>query len=111
MTEGTQSGRLRRSAPFIASAAFGVLIAYLLVVYYVFPVDPDVVTPAVPQVVGVNYDEAERKLMEAGFTVARGEVRSVKGMAAGVVVEQIPQAGTRQPAGTKITLHMNGSSR
>jgi beta-lactam-binding protein with PASTA domain len=95
----------------MAAAASGVLIAYLLVVYYVFPVDPDVVTPAVPEVVGVKFDEAERKLLEAGFAVTRGEVRNVKGMAAGVVVEQIPRGGTRQPAGTKVTLHMNASSR
>jgi beta-lactam-binding protein with PASTA domain len=102
---------MRRVAPFVASGAAGVLVAYLIVVYLVFPIDPDVATPVVPSVTGVTFDAAEQKLTQLGFTAERGEVRRARGKAADIVLEQEPPAGMRQRAGSRIVLHVSAPPR
>jgi beta-lactam-binding protein with PASTA domain len=106
----------------------GVVLAYLFVALYVFPVDP-MATPLVPNVVGDTYEDAEQKLLQAGFTVERGDVlppaggaeptkppagaRSGggnSGSAPSKVVQQAPEAGTRQRVGTKIVLATGGGA-
>jgi beta-lactam-binding protein with PASTA domain len=107
--EGKKSGGLLRSSlPFMLAVVIGVFIAWLVVVLYIFPVDPDVATPVVPSVVGDAFDEAEQKLTSAGFVAERGDVRDVKGTDTGKVIEQVPGAGTRQAAGSRIILHIGG---
>ena len=102
---------VRRAAPFIGAAAAGVVLAYLVVVFLVFPVDRDIAAPLVPSVIGDTFDAAERKLMELGLVAERGDARAMKGSAAGVVLEQVPAAGTRQRAGSRIVLHVTASSK
>ena len=109
--ENQPHGRLRGAAPYIVATLLGVVIAYLVVVLYIFPVDPDTATPEVPSVVGVSFEEAEKTLTDAGFVAVRGEIRagSAKGDTVARVLEQVPSAGTRQQVGSKVTLHTGGA--
>ena len=108
------SGRRRplpKAVPYLIAAATGILLAYLVVVIFIFPVDPDVVTPEVPMVVGETFDAASTKLANAGFLATQGEVRKVKAGAPGTVLEQVPAGGTRQKVGSKIVLHTIAPSK
>lgn len=57
----------------------------------------------VPDVTGITYDEASKKLEEAGFKVNKNEIYDVDA-AAGTVIGQTPGAATSQMVGSKILL-------
>ncbi len=102
---------LPKAVPYLIAAAIGVLLAYLVVVIFIFPTDPDLVTPEVPTVVGETFDGASTKLANAGFLATQGEVRQVKSGAPGTVLKQVPAGGTRQRAGSKVLLHTIAPSK
>jgi len=57
----------------------------------------------VPQVVGDSQDEAEQKIIDAGFTfVVRTQVTSSK--APGTVIQQDPEQNSLRAAGTRVTI-------
>jgi beta-lactam-binding protein with PASTA domain len=107
----TRGRSVKTALPYIVAAAIGVLIAYLVVVVYVFPVDPDVVTPAVPSVVGETFEAASTKLANAGFLAAQGDVRKSSTGVPGTVLEQSPAGGTRLKVGSKVLLHTIAPSK
>ena len=105
---GGATGRghaFRKVLPWLTAAAIGMLLAYMVVVLYVFPIDPDLVTPEVPAVVGDTFEAASSKLAGAGFMATRGDVRKSKSGAPGTVLEQDPAGGTRHKVGSKVILH------
>ena len=60
-------------------------------------------TKAVPKVTDLKFDEAKKKLEDAGFQVARKD-KDDKSKPADTVVAQDPPADSRKPAGTQVTL-------
>lgn len=96
--------RTRRLLPYLITAAGGFLLAYLFVFFFVFP---DELVPdegEMPNVVSLYYDDAVRRLREQGFDGTRGEERFHPTSPEGVVLEQDPPGGSRQPRGTTVTL-------
>jgi beta-lactam-binding protein with PASTA domain len=121
--DGGAAGRFsfRPALPFVIASTTGVVLAWLLVALYVFPVDPSA-APEVPNVVGDSFEDAQLKLLQAGFTVERGGTGDTltrsqppkanaagKGNAPDKVAQQKPEAGSRQRVGTKIVLYTGGS--
>ncbi|HEY0971474.1 MAG TPA: PASTA domain-containing protein [Gemmatimonadales bacterium] len=94
----------RRLLPYLVVAAGGFVIAYLIVFLFVFPTRlvPD--DADVPNVVGLYYDDAVRRLRLAGFDGTRGEERYHNTAPEGAVLEQDPAGESRQPRGTRIVL-------
>lgn len=95
---------LRRALPYLVAAAGGFLLAYLVVFFFVFPTAlvPD--EGDLPDVVGLHVDDAVQRLRESGFDGAQGEGRFHASAPEGVVLEQSPPAGSRQPRGAVATL-------
>ena len=95
---------LRRALPYLVTAAAGFLLAYLVVFFFVFPTAlvPD--EGALPDVVGLHVDDAVQRLREAGFDGTQGESRFHASAPEGVVLEQSPPGGSRQPRGAVATL-------
>lgn len=95
---------LRRALPYLVTAAGAFLLAYLVVLFFVFPsaLVPD--EGALPDVVGLHVDDAVQRLREAGFEGTQGESRFHASAPEGVVLEQSPPGGSRQPRGTVATL-------
>jgi eukaryotic-like serine/threonine-protein kinase len=104
-------GGARRALPYAVVAAFGFLVAYLIVAFFLFPVEiiPD--DEVVPNVVGSSYEEASQRLSAAGFRAARGETRMHATVPARTVLEQAPAGGSRQRSGTVIVLHLSSGPR
>jgi beta-lactam-binding protein with PASTA domain len=117
VTAAAKSSRSKRRSgfrgalPYVVAAAAGALAAYLIVVLYVFPTDPDLVTPVVPSVVGEPFEAAATKLSNAGFLATQGEARPSKAGRVGTVLEQVPAAGTRSKVGSKVVLHTVAPSK
>jgi beta-lactam-binding protein with PASTA domain len=59
----------------------------------------------VPSVVNIPYDEAERRLRNEGFGVVRVDVDS--NLAAGIVTDQNPSAGSESSRGSTVTLEVS----
>jgi serine/threonine-protein kinase len=59
----------------------------------------------VPSVVNIPFDEAERQLRNAGFGVVRVDVDSP--LAAGIVTDQNPSAGSESSRGSTVTLEVS----
>ena len=99
--------RTRRLLPYLITAGSGFLLAYLVVYFFVFPVGlvPD--EGELPNVVSLYYDDAVQRLREAGFDGTRGEERFHGTIPAGLVLEQDPPGGSRQPRGTQVSLDVS----
>ncbi|MGH2901836.1 MAG: PASTA domain-containing protein [Solirubrobacteraceae bacterium] len=72
-----------------------------------FIVFPSGVIPGdakVPNVAGLTFDDASRRLAEVGFRAARGDSRFHGGAPKGTVLEQDPRPGTRDAEGATVTL-------
>ena len=57
----------------------------------------------VPGVTEISYEDAENRLKASGFSVTRAETWSDT-VKEGIVVEQMPEAGSRVPSGTNVTI-------
>lgn len=95
---------LRRALPYVVTAAAGFLLAYLVVLFFVFPTAlvPD--EGDLPDVVGLHVDDAVQRLREAGFDGTPGDSRFHATAPEGVVLQQSPPGGSRQPRGAVATL-------
>ena len=101
----------RRFLLYAIVAALGFLSAYLIVAFLVFP--PQLVPDdrPVPNVVGLEYDEAARRVAAAGFKAAPGETRFSAVAPKNTVLAQTPPAGARDVGGATVTLDVSGGSR
>ena len=97
-------GRMRAVLPYSIAAASGFLLAYVVVFFFVFPARlvPDDAT--VPDVKGLPFDAAARRLRQAGFEAKKGEERYHATVAAGAVLTQTPPATSSLPRGTMVTV-------
>lgn len=109
----TRTRRVRKGGPlpFLTAGLAGVLLAYLFVSFVIFPPAPAETELAVPNVVGSDYDQAVSILEKAGFSAERADAQGKAPRKAATVTRQDPEGGTRRPAGTRVTLHMDGAAK
>lgn len=104
-------GRARASLPYFVMAAAGFILAYLLVAFVVFPRQLISDDSRVPSVIGMAYDDANKRLENAGFRVTTREQRYHESAPEGSVLGQVPPAGSREPRGTTISLDLSRGPR
>jgi eukaryotic-like serine/threonine-protein kinase len=95
---------LRRSLPYAVTIIGGFLVAYLLVAFVVFPSGFVPGDAKVPNVTGMQYDEANKRLAGVGLKAQRSPGRPDPTTPKGIVLEQDPRPGLRAEEGATITL-------
>lgn len=96
---------LLRTHLIIAGVAF--TIAWLIVALVLLPDTGPAPGAVVPPVVGLRFDEAERKLAEAGLKAALGETRPSLTAPRRYVLAQTPAAGTAVGPEVVVTLDVS----
>lgn len=96
--------RLRRSLPYAIAIIGGFLLAYLVVAFFVFPSGVIPRDIRVPNVTGLSFDDASRRLAERGLRGMKGEERFHGASPKGTVLEQTPSAGSTDVEGASVTL-------
>jgi len=101
----------RRAFPYLIAAAGGFLIAYTAVFLFAFPAEvlPD--DGILPNVVGKTFEDATVALTKAGFPAQQGETRFSRTVAANIVLQEEPPAGSRQKRGTNVVLALSGGQK
>jgi serine/threonine-protein kinase len=101
----------RRLLPYLVAAAGGFLSAYLVIFFFVFPSSLVPNDQRVPDVLGLLYDDAARRLTTAGFEAARGEEVQHAAAPKSTVLRQDPVAGELQPKGMRVILDVSAGQR
>src|SRR5438132_5817415 len=101
----------KKAFPYVIVAAGGFLIAYLAIFLFAFPAEVVPDDAVLPNVVGMNFDDASTELDKAGFHAQQGETRFHKTIRAGVVLQEDPPAGSRQKRGIDVVLAISGGQR
>jgi beta-lactam-binding protein with PASTA domain len=101
----------RRAFPYLIAAVGGFLIAYVAVFLFAFPAEvlPD--DGILPKVVGKTFQDASATLQKTGFVAQQGESRYHKDIAANIVLQQDPPAGSRQKRGTTVVLALSAGQK
>jgi len=101
----------RRAFPYLIAAAGGFLLSYAAVFLFAFPAEvlPD--DGILPNVVGKTYEDAAALLQKAGFSAQQGESRFHKSIAANIVLQEDPPAGSRQKRGTNVVLALSAGQK
>ena len=99
--------RTRRVLPYVIVGGAGFLIAYLVVFFFIFPAPVVPSEGPVPDVMGVAYDEAARRLTDAGFRADTAEQTWSGTAGRGVVVGQRPRPGEVQERGALVLLDIS----
>src|SRR5579884_1975306 len=94
----------RRSLPYAVAIVGGFLIAYLIVAFLVFPSGVVPGNAKVPNVTGLQFDDASRRLEAVGFKASRGDEEYRDATPIGTVLSQDPAPGAKEPEGTSVTL-------
>ncbi len=97
-------GGLRRSLPYAVAIVGGFFVAYLVVAFAVFPSGVIPGDAKVPNVAGLGFDEAAKRLAEVGFQAQRGESRFSASVPKETVLEQEPRAGAHDVEGATVKL-------
>lgn len=103
--------RARRFLPYAIAATAGFIVAYLVVALFIFPSEIVPTDEIVPNVVGLEYDEAVQRLSASGFRPAAGEQRFHAAVPRMSVLEQSPAAGTREQRGARVVLTISGGQQ
>jgi len=101
----------RRAFPYLIVAVGGFLIAYLAIFLFAFPAEVVPDDGILPNVVGLNFADAQATLEKAGFHAQQGETRFHKTIREGVVLQEDPPAGSRQKRGIDVVLAISGGQR
>jgi serine/threonine-protein kinase len=101
----------RRAFPYLIAAVGGFLLAYVAVFLFAFPAEvlPD--DGILPKVVGKTFEDASAILQKTGFVAQQGESRFHKSIAANIVLQQDPPAGSRQKRGTSVVLALSAGQK
>jgi serine/threonine-protein kinase len=101
----------RRAFPYLIAAVGGFLISYVAIFLFAFPAEvlPD--EGILPNVVGKTWEDASAILQKAGFSAQQGESRYHKTIAANIVLQEDPPAGSRQKRGTDVVLALSSGQR
>jgi serine/threonine-protein kinase len=89
------------------SAGVAFTLAWLIVAIVLFPDTGPAPSAVVPAVVGLRFEEAERKLAEAGLKAALGETRASLTAPRRYVLAQTPAAGTSVGPQVVVTLDIS----
>jgi beta-lactam-binding protein with PASTA domain len=95
---------VRRTLPYAIAIIGGFLAAYLIVAFVIFPSGVIPRDIRVPNVAGLTFDDAVRRLAERGLRGVKGEERFHAASPKGTVLEQSPEAGAHDVEGAEITL-------
>lgn len=106
-----QSGPKRQLAIHGLLALAGFALAWSLAAFVFFPDDGPVDVVLVPAVHGLQFEDAQKQLADAGLEAAMGESRLSSSMPRGAVLGQTPAAGTRVTRGITITLDVSAGQR
>lgn len=101
----------RRAFPYLIVAIGGFLIAYLAIFLFAFPAEVVPDDGVLPNVVGLNFADAQAALEKAGFHAQQGETRYHKTIRGGVVLQEDPPAASRQKRGTDVVLAISAGQR
>jgi eukaryotic-like serine/threonine-protein kinase len=101
---------LRGSLPYAVTIIGGFLIAYLIVAFFVFPSGVVPGNAKVPNVTGLQFDDAAKRLAQVGFKAARGDQEYREATPDGTVLVQDPRPGTKEPEGSSVTLTVSTNS-
>jgi eukaryotic-like serine/threonine-protein kinase len=96
--------KLRGSLLYAVVIVGGFLLAYLIVAFVIFPSGVIPGNAKVPNVTGLMFDDATKRLAEVGFKSEHGESRFHAASPKETVLEQVPIAGTHEVEGTTVTL-------
>src|SRR3954463_2802660 len=103
--------RVRRTLPWAIAIIGGFLAAYLIVAFFVFPSGVIPRDIRVPNVTGLAFDDAVRRLAERGLRGVKGEERFHGASPKGTVLEQAPTAGSTDVEGANITLTVSAGQQ
>jgi serine/threonine-protein kinase len=103
--------KVRGSLPYAIVIIGGFLIAYLIVAFVIFPSGVIPGDAKVPNVTGLLYDDAVKRLAEVGFKAQRGESRPHAASPKETVLEQDPRSGTRDTEGAIVTLAVSAGQQ
>src|SRR3954463_14715549 len=103
--------RVRRTLPWAIAIIGGFLAAYLIVAFLVFPSGVIPRDIKVPNVTGLPFDDAVRRLAERGLRGVKGEERFHEASPKGTVLEQSPAPGARDVEGAQITLTLSAGQQ
>lgn len=101
----------RRAFPYLIAAVGGFLIAYVAIFFFAFPAEVVPDDGILPNVVGKTFENASALLQKAGFPAQQGETRFHRTIAANIVLQEDPPAGSRQKRGTAVVLALSGGQR
>ena len=107
----TWRARFRSSLVYLVAIVAGFSLAYLLVAFVIFPAGVIPRDVKVPNVTGLDFDEAAQRLAQAGFKAEQGEQRYNNSAPKGTVLEQSLPPGAREGVGGKVTLVISGGQR
>lgn len=96
--------KLRGSLPYAVAIVGGFVIAYLIVAFFIFPSGVVPGNAKVPNVAGLLFDDAEKRLAAVGFKASRGGEEYREATPVNTVLGQDPAAGTKEPEGSTVTL-------
>ena len=101
----------QRVWPYLAGAAGGFALAWVLIAVFVFPPGAAPGDAKVPDVIGLSFDMAGQRLQQAGFKAQRGELRFENAAPKMSVLQMTPDQGTSQPLGTTVVLDLSNGPR
>jgi serine/threonine-protein kinase len=90
--------------PYAVTIVGGFLLAYLIVAFLVFPSGVVPTDAKVPNVGGLMFDDAAKRLAAVGFKAERGDQEYREATPPGTVLAQDPRPGTKEPEGSTVTL-------
>ena len=99
--------RTRRVLPYVIVGGAGFLVAYLVVFFFIFPAPVVPREGPVPDVMGVSYEEAARRLADAGYRADTAEQTWSSAAGRGVVIGQRPRAGDVEERGALVLLDIS----
>jgi beta-lactam-binding protein with PASTA domain len=102
--------KLRASLPYAVAIIGGFLLAYLIVAFLIFPSGVIPGNAKVPNVTGLLFDDASKRLGAVGFRASRGSEEFREATPANTVLSQEPPAGSKEPEGSTVTLTVSTTS-
>jgi len=102
--------KLRGSLPYAAAIISGFLVAYLIVAFLIFPSGVVPGNAKVPNVMGLLFDDASKRLAAVGFKAVQGGEEYRDATPVNTVLGQDPQAGAKEPEGSTVTLTVSSTN-
>jgi len=96
--------KVRGSLPYAVAIIGGFLVAYLIVAFLIFPSGVIPGNAKVPNVTGLLFDDAAKRLAAVGFKASRGGDEYREATPVNTVLGKDPPAGTKEAEGSTVSL-------